>query len=432
MSYNLRPESRRRSSYSRRPNRRLNIGRLLFVLLGVVLVLFLAFALLRGVGSLFSNNKLEPTENLLPVSSQSSNLIEPLEEYPDRFMYKSPYEIAYPEDGVKGIYLSAYGYANNTIRSRNLDLIEKSNLNAVVIDVKEDTGIITMDFGSDNELIKENTTNIVNVADMMKTFEEKQIYPIARIVVFKDTKFSQKHPEYSFKNSDGSTWVRSNGDMFSNPFMKEVWDYNVDIAIEAAKAGFKEIQFDYIRYAESFGRVQPDLTYSMGQYEGSTEPLEVLRVQAITDFIKYAKAKLKPYDVDLSVDIFGYTATVPEDNNIGQNFGKMANEVDIVSSMIYPSHWGEGYFGLDWPDKYPYEVVKNYIEDETAILSTLDHQPISRPWLQAFTASYIGAGRYISYGANEIKAQTRALYEAGINEFLLWNAQNNYPETTEY
>lgn len=170
----------------------------------------------------------------------------------------------------------------------------------------------------------------------------------------------------------------------------------------------------------------------MGMYEGVDKPIEELRVQVINDFIDYAKEKLKPYQAMIGVDIFGYTATVEEDSDIGQNFGMMAERADVVSSMIYPSHWGVGYFGLATPDKFPYEVVTNYIEHELEILNALDHPPITRPWLQDFTASYIGPGLWIPYGEAEVLAQVRALQEHGINEFLLWNAANKYTPITHY
>lgn len=412
------------------PNRRrLNYKNLLTILIPLLLIGTV-------IGFLLSNQE-EPVEEItyetpIEVELPAQTLYSFPDELPSKFFYDSGIDIPYPTDGVRGIYMSAYGFAHEGLRTQNLNLIDNSNLNAIVLDVKDDWGTITMDFHSDNPLIIENTTPVLEAAQTLQLFEDKQIYPIARVVTFKDTGFAQKHPDLAFRRGDGSVWTNHGGEAFLNPFMQEVWDYTVAIAIEAAKAGFKEIQFDYIRFAENFSAFQPNLSYSMGRYEGVNEPMEVLRVRAINEFIEYAKLKLKPYNVHIGIDIFGYTATVPEDSDIGQNFAQMAERGDVVSSMIYPSHWGPGYFGLRAPDLEPYQVVDYYIKDEINILNGVTHKPITRPWLQDFTASYLGAGWFIPYGPNEVKAQVQALKDNGINEFLLWNAGNNYSSLTDY
>lgn len=423
MSYN--------KGYTYKPKRRINWLGVLTLFFGAFLLVLLLILFL-----------IPPKESVKPVDvdvplelviKENPVLYAEPSSYPKKFYYDSGIDIEYPADGVKGIYMSAYGYANETLRTNNLDLIRNSNLNAIVLDVKDDWGTILFDFQSDNPLILENTENVLIAKDTLQQFEDNQIYPIARIVTFKDTNFAKKHPEYAFRNADGSVWANHAGESFINPFSQEVWDYTIDVAIEAAKAGFKEIQFDYIRFAEAFSDVEPYLTYDLGRYAEIDKPIDQLRVQVINDFIEYAQQKLEPYNVDIGIDIFGYTATVPEDSDIGQNFAQMAERGDVVSSMIYPSHWGLNYFGYDAPDTHPYEIVYEYMLQEIEILKPLEHPPITRPWLQDFTASYLGAGWYIDYGPNEVKAQVRALKELGINEFLLWNAGNVYsPVSGEY
>ena len=265
---------------------------------------------------------------------------------------------------------------------------------------------------------------------MLEQLEEKQIYPIARVVVFKDTALAEKRPELSY-TSGGKVWKNGRGEAFVSPFMKEVWDYNVEIAIEAAKMGFKEIQFDYVRFPEGFETRADSLKYSFGDYENSKlDPIQ-RRVQAVTDFVAYAREQLKPYDVDVSVDIFGYSATLPEAPGIGQNFSKISENVDVISSMIYPSHW-TSYFGISKPDLEPYRLVAEYAKVENEKLSALENPPVSRPWLQDFTASWLGSGNYKRYGKAEVEAQIKALNDAGIDEFLLWNAGNSYTEGVDY
>lgn len=425
----LNKHEKRVRTYSHRPRRKIRPG-------AVVVVLAVIAAILGGsilVMNLFKEKEPEITyETPIDLEIKSPSTLSVPTELPDKFFYDSGIDIPYPSDGVKGIYMSAYGYANAALHDANINLIKNSNLNAIVLDVKDDWGTITMDFHSDNPYIIESTSAVLDATTTLQELEDNQIYPIARVVTFKDTGFAKKHPEFAFRNPDGSVWTNHGGEAFLNPFMQEVWDYTVDIAIEAAKAGFKEIQFDYIRFAEGFSQFQPNLSYSMGRYEGSTEPMEVLRVKAINEFIEYAKQRLKPYKAHIGIDIFGYTATVPEDSDIGQNFSQMAERGDVVSSMIYPSHWGPGYFGLRAPDTQPYEVVANYIVQEKEILAAVEHPPITRPWLQDFTASYLGSGWYIAYGPEQVKAQVQALKDNGITEFLLWNAANQYSPVTEY
>ncbi|HEX5352156.1 MAG TPA: putative glycoside hydrolase [Trichococcus sp.] len=348
-------------------------------------------------------------------------------ELPKKFFYDSGVEIAYPADGVKGIYVTAYSVGYEEKFNKLVDYVDSNNLNAMVIDIKDDMGVVTANFNSADSHIQENTEEYIpDIKELMDVMEEKQIYPIARIVTFKDTLLANEQPEMSFTNSDGSVWVASNGESFINPFLKQTWDYAVNVGIEAAKVGFKEIQFDYVRFPEGFEVWGDDLNYDMGEYADLEMTDDQKRVQAITDFTAYAKEKLMPYGVDVSVDIFGYTASVVEASGIGQNFPQISENVDVISSMIYPSHWGTDYFGIYKPDLYPYELVAEYIKVENELLATLETPPTSRPWLQDFTASYLGSGFYQTYGKAQVDAQVQALADAGVNEFLLWNALNNY------
>lgn len=348
-------------------------------------------------------------------------------ELPKKFFYDSGVEIAYPADGVKGIYVTAYSVGYEEKFTKLVDYVDSNDLNAMVIDIKDDMGVVTADFNSEDSHIQENTEEYIpDIKELMDVMEEKQIYPIARIVTFKDTLLANEQPEMSFTESDGSVWVASNGESFINPFLKQTWDYAVNVGIEAAKVGFKEVQFDYVRFPEGFEVWGDDLNYDMGEYADLEMTDDEKRVQAITDFTAYAKEKLMPYGVDVSVDIFGYTASVVEASGIGQNFPQISENVDVISSMIYPSHWGTDYFGIYKPDLYPYELVSEYMIFENELLATLETPPISRPWLQDFTASYLGSGFYQTYGKEQVDAQVQALYDAGVNEFLLWNALNNY------
>ena len=341
-------------------------------------------------------------------------------------------KVEYPKDGVKGIYVTS-----NSTQGKKMDelvkFIKDSNLNTMVIDVKDDTGNITMKLNTGNKQVDKNTLDIVDGKKLLKKLHDNNIYPIARIVTFKDTKLANEHPEWTFKNSDGSVWTNGKGDSFVNPFMKEVWKYDIDVAKAAAKAGFQDIQFDYVRFPEGFENQADSLTYNKGEYKNSQMSSGDQRVDTITKFLEYANKELKPMGVNVSADVFGYSALVENAPGIGQSFPKISKNVDAISSMIYPSHWSNGDFGLQAPDTEPYKTVNRYIQKENSLLDTLGKdKPISRPWIQEFTASYLGAGNYIDYDAKAISEEVQALKDNGVNEFLLWNAGNDYTEGVNY
>lgn len=413
--------------------------------------------------------------------------------------------VPYP-DAVRGIYVTGHS-AGGAKFPELVKLIDQTDLNAMVIDIKDDYGWIT--YTMEGDLAPYSKPFIKDPKAMMKTLSEHKIYPIARIVVFKDSVLASKHPEYSFKNK-GQIWKNRRGEAFVNPFIDPVWKHNVEIAKKAAALGFQEIQFDYVRFPEGFEKRDKSLSYAMGNYtkekleprlmdewqkqktvwekqkseweqkqkeatamqRETPPPAEAIkeagsvpaiasaapapksdatqpepmpeeppkpaydavkaRVTAVTDFVAYAKKELEPLNVKVSVDIFGYTATLPEAPGIGQNFNLISKNVDVISSMIYPSHWGPGYFKIPKPDVEPYRLVQEYVKMEKQKLSQLEKPPISRPWIQDFTASWLGKGNYISYGKREVELQIKALNEAGIKEFLIWNANNNFTPNVDY
>ncbi|SDX08018.1 putative glycoside hydrolase [Paenibacillus sp. CF384] len=412
--------------------------------------------------------------------------------------FQSPYVFEYP-DAVRGIYVTGWSAGGARMESL-LKLVDDTDLNAMVIDIKDDDGYIT--FKPEGELNANGQAYMRDPDAIVKTLHEHKIYPIARIVAFKDTVLAKKHPELSYV-LDGKVWRNGNGDGFINPFLKSNWQYNVDVAILAAKLGYQEIQFDYVRFPEGFEKKDKVLSYSMGEYKDKkpTKFIEQekayaeekaayeaglpslqsaydtatttyngdktdenkkaldaahkalsdykktlpkspdfsekarftqLRVDAITDFVHFAKEQLKPYGVKVSVDIFGYSATLPEAPGIGQNFSRISENVDVISSMIYPSHWSDGYFGIKHPDTEPYRLVQEYAKREKEKLSALESPPISRPWIQDFTASWLAKGSYVKYGKEQVDAQIQALHDAGIHEYLLWNAGNKYTAGVNY
>lgn len=325
---------------------------------------------------------------------------------------------------VKGVYVTAYSAGGARLNTL-LKLMDDTELNSMVVDIKDDNGYITYPTQTP-ELLKLGTPQkyIADIHAFMSKLETHNVYPIARIVVFKDTVLAKKHPEFSYRHADGSLWANGNGDSFVNPYMPEVWEYNVAIAKEAVSLGFKEIQFDYVRFPEGFEKKADSLTFTKTDQS---------RVDAVAGFVQYAREQLEPLGVRVSVDIFGYAASVPAAEGIGQDFVKISSDVHVISPMIYPSHYSTGWFDQQDPDKSPYATIAGAMKDTHKKLDPIgDKKPIIRPWIQDFTASWLGRGHYIKYGAAEVEAQIKALHDAGVDEYLMWNAGNNYSEGVKY
>lgn len=318
---------------------------------------------------------------------------------------------------VKGIYMTANTVADKTKFNSLVKLIDETELNAVVIDVKNDEGMVTYYTNvKDAQFAGANSiTTIKDVDSVLKLLNSKKIYSIARIVTFKDNKAASRFPNLAVKSSGGSVWRDRNGQAWLNPYNRDAWDYVVDIAEEAAAKGFKEIQFDYVRFPTD-GNIK---LIDYGKSAGNSKP------QAIGDFLKYARTRLSGMGVVVSADVFGLVTTAEGDMNIGQRLENLAVSVDVISPMVYPSHYGKGSYGVAEPDFEPYKIVnysmkiaKQRLDKNDASIARL------RPWLQDFTASYLP--RYKKYGPTEIRAQIKATYDAGVNEWILWNAANRY------
>ncbi|HEX7064497.1 MAG TPA: putative glycoside hydrolase [Bacillales bacterium] len=355
-----------------------------------------------------------------------------LPELMPRFVYQDGYDFERPKH-VRGIY-STFWTATTSRMGDLIDLIDSSDLNSIVIDLKDASGTIAFVPENKEAPFAEAAQPIIKQPkELLKRLEKHDIWPIARIVCFKDDKRAHENPELSFRRQNGELWTASGDTAFINPFLKKNWEYNASVAIAAAKMGFQEIQIDYVRFPEGFQNHAADLKYSTGNYEEYNKKDKELdvqqRVNAVTDFVEFMHKKLAPYDVELSVDIFGYTATLPAAPGIGQNMTKISKNVDIISSMIYPSHW-TSYFGIRYPDLHPYELTVAYAKAEKKKLGKLEDPPIERPWIQDFTASWLPHHR--TYGAEEVEAQIRALNENGIHEFLIWDANNTYSQGVDY
>ncbi|CRZ33413.1 hypothetical protein DFR55_11925 [Herbinix hemicellulosilytica] len=319
---------------------------------------------------------------------------------------------------VKGIYVTSLAIMYK--RDQLIEIADSTEINAMVIDVKDDNGRIT--FNMENTMahdIGATTNTIHDIADLMKLFEEKNIYPIARIVAFKDPYLAENKPEYAIKNKDGTIYRDNNGESWVNPYNKEVWDYLIEISTKAAEVGFKEIQFDYIRF--STGKGMSDVDFGPLAEEKTKEEI-------ILEFTKYAYEKLKPLGVFVSADVYGTIISSTIDASlVGQNYVEMARYLDYICPMIYPSHFAEGNYGVEYPDLEPYQIIRKVLMVSREKLEQIpegEHKAIVRPWLQDFTASWIR--NYQVYTGKQVREQIEAVYASGYREWLLWNAASNY------
>jgi hypothetical protein len=322
--------------------------------------------------------------------------------------------MAPPRVKVKGIYLTAYTAGNAATLTSLVDLVDRTELNAMVVNVKDDWGNIT--FAADLPLAQAAGAvepEITDIRAFTGLLRSRHIYSIARVVTFKDAYVPKHRPDLAVASAHGGIWRDYNGVPWLNPYSRGAWEYIVAIARQAALAGFDEIQFDYVRFP-----TDGDLKTLV--YPGKDDRP---REQVIADFLAYARKELRPYGVWVSADVFGLVTSTADDMGIGQRLEEVARGVDYVSPMVYPSHYTPGNLGVANPNAMPYETVHRSMLDAAERLgqARLTGQVTMRPWLQDFSMGH-------PYGPAEVRAQIQATYDAGYTEWLLWNAANVYTE----
>lgn len=310
---------------------------------------------------------------------------------------------------VKGVYTTGWMAGQNKYLENMIKFAEQTEINSMVIDVKDDTGRISY-------LSKVPLAQSVGASypkfDPEKTtklLRSNNIYPIARIVIFKDPYLARTRPDLAVKSVNGGIWKDYKGLAWVDPYNKKVWEYNVAVAKEAAGYGFLEIQFDYVRFT-SDGNIM-DCRYSSADNRSKSD--------TIADFLKYAYQELKPLGVKVSADVFGATCSASRDIGIGQVFEKVAENVDVICPMVYPSHYTRGDFNIPDPDQNPYQTVYRSMMDAKRKAATLKKPVIIRPWLQDFSLRN-------HYGREQLIAQIRAVQDAGLQEWIFWNPSNRY------
>lgn len=389
---------------------------------------------------------------------------------------------------VKGIYVTG-AMAGTSGMDDLIALVDRTELNALVIDVKNDDGRVVYEM--DTPMVSEISSSKKLVSDMpglIQKCKEHDIYLIARIVAFKDPFLAENRTDLALHDESGNLFRDSSGLAWVNPYKEEVWKYLLEIAEEAVAIGFDEIQFDYIRFATDSGMKNVDFG---PEAEGKS------REAVITEFVEYASERLHSQGIPVSADVYGIVIDSELDASlVGQNYYEMSKYLDYISPMVYPSHYGPGNLGLAVPDAQPYETIYRsmsasrrvlaglegpeeeveavsgndiplktedvsgndvpqdaavesvgVVSQETAAVSgngavsagartelpdPKEMEPAEeiraqvRPWLQDFTATWVDG--HITYGPEEIRAQIQAVYDAGYEEWILWNAANRYTE----
>lgn len=321
---------------------------------------------------------------------------------------------------IKGLYMTYSAVGHEGLRAHALNLIDATELNAVVVDIKGDKGLLS--YQSDvltATLIGANSApTIRDWRAFMQDMQARNIYTIARIVVFKDNYLARAHPEWAVKTSTGELWLDREELPWLEAFHEGVWDYNIALAVEAARRGFDEVQFDYVRFPT-------DGSLSSIVYSRPIDDAEV-RKAAINGFLAKANQALKPYPTKLAVDVFGYTTWHRGDFRIGQDISEMAAYLDVLSPMLYPSTYDHGLDGLpqySFAIDYPYEIVYESMIRAMSRVKATNPNIIVRPWIQDFPD--YGFDRR-TYTPDEIREQMFASYDSGGGGWMLWDPRVKY------
>jgi len=314
---------------------------------------------------------------------------------------------------VRALYMSGWVAGSNDFRNSILKIVNETEVNAVVVDIKDSTGKIS--FHTDNPEIQKigsSENRIKDIKAFTNLLHSKNIYIIGRISVFQDPYLTKLKPEWSIKKlSDGGVWKDRKGLSFLDPTNKNVHDYILKLALTSYELGFDEINLDYIRYP-SDGNMK-DINYNLK--EGET------RADNIEKFFKYFSTEIKKdVNIPISADLFGLTTEVTNDMGIGQVWEKAIVYFDFVCPMVYPSHYPPGHAGYSKPAQYPYEVINRALISAVAKTKAINEDVNKiRPWLQDFD---LGA----TYTKEMVRAQMKATYDNGLDSWMLWDPSNKY------
>lgn len=324
--------------------------------------------------------------------------------------------VATPEP-LKGIYITSWIAGTKLLRDKVVDVIDATGVNAVVIDIKDATGHIAFPV-TDPELKKygSDSARITDINEFIAELHERGVYVIGRIAVFQDPLFAEKYPTLAVKRADKLTqWKDHKGIGWMDAGAKKAWDYTIAIAKESYAHGFDELNFDYVRFPSDGNMKDIYFPYSEGK----------VKADVLETFFAYLHQRLSGTGIVTSADLFGMTTTNKGDLNIGQVLGRALPYFDYIMPMVYPSHYPVGFLNLKNPAAEPYQVVKYSMDGAVAkkalAVAAASTTPMAglRPWLQDFD---LGA----EYTAEMVQAQMKAVYDAGLTSWILWDPKVRY------
>lgn len=403
---------------------------------GIILILIMRYAAVSIIltmaagGAFFVLTKNSGFEiNGTEISENSSNGSSTLQQKPiNQNADIEPQEpLTNPPETIKAIYLTGWSAGSDKKINQVIDLIKNTELNSVVIDIKDYSGYVAYDIKiPDAEKYKSKEIKIPKINSLIKKLHDENIYVIARITIFQDPVLAKARPDLAIHsksklaikpNTQNLTpetlWLDHKKLAWIDPAAKEAWDYNISIAKDAAGRGFDELNFDYIRFA-SDGNLK-DMAFPFWNGKASKR-------ETIQSFFKYLREQLP--NIKISADFFGLVTVQNDDLGIGQIIEDAYAYFDYVSPMVYPSHYAKGFLNYKNPAQYPYEVVR-YSMDSALKRFKNNNASKLRPWLQDFN---LGA----KYDAKMVKEQIQAVYDAAsstpelTNGWMLWNPTNNY------
>lgn len=319
---------------------------------------------------------------------------------------------------VRGIYVTACVASVPSWRTQLADMIDTTELNSVVIDIKDSTGTISF---VDKELQPEpgSGCRVKDMKEFIGELHKRNIYVIGRVSVFQDPLMAKLHPEWAVKSkSTGGVWKDRKGLSFIDVGARPYWDHVVNIAKRSHAIGFDEINFDYIRYPSDGNMKDAHYTWTVGS---ST------KAEMVESFFAYLHNELKNTEIVTSADLFGLVTVAEDDLGIGQVLTRALPYFDYVMPMVYPSHFAPGSNNISKPAEHPYEIIhysmkegvrREMVQRVAMGISTSTPSKL-RPWIQDFD---LGA----DYDYTKVRAQIQATYDVGLSSWISWDASNKY------
>ena len=315
---------------------------------------------------------------------------------------------------VRALYVNAWAFGSRRFQDL-LRLADTSEVNALVIDVKDDTGYLTfrsevptaVAIGANRQM------RARDAASRVQALRARGIRAIARIVVAKDPLLAEQHPAWAIRTADGGLWRDRHGTAWVDGFRDSVWIYAAQIAAEAVRMGFEEVQFDYVRFPdESRARLAAAVFGGRRGDESSRD--------GVARNLRLLRERTRALGVPFTIDVFGLTTSARTDMGIGQYWEDLVQVADVVLPMVYPSHYYRGFYEFKHPNSEPYGVVKRALDDGVQRSRAIGATAEVRPYLQAFT---LGLPRY---EPKHVREQIRATEDAGLAGWVLWNPRSAY------